>query len=382
MTGSQRIGRLAHTLTAFVGVATSVYLMEVHAEIQAGIAAGGLCNLGEGFQCAGAATSEYATLLGVPIAALGFGFYVSAVLVSALGWRPGPRAVQIPDMLSPLYAGAVLYSGFLAYVSVTEIGSICPACAVLYLVNALGLASVIAWAQRAPWRSVAALVGTVREWAPLAALPMAVVFVLATGAVSAWFAEVTPAAPAGDDQGSALSAGDEDALRAPHAPALGPEDAPVVIVEFSDFQCPFCARLGETLKEVQAAYPELVRVEFRQFPLEFHEHARDAALASLCADEQGKFWALHDAFFANQRGLDLAGRERMAREVGLDVDIWRDCIARGPASGYVDADRAAGAQLGVTGTPSFFINGQRFVGAKPFDEIVGIVQEELREASN
>ena len=382
MTGIQRIGRLAHTLTAFLGVVTSVYLMEVHAEIQAGVAAGGLCNLGEGLQCAGAATSEYATILGVPIAALGFGFYLSAVLVSALGWRPGPRAAQVPDMLSPLYAAAVLYSVFLAYVSVTQIGSICPACAVLYGVNALGLVSVIAWAKRPPWRSLAALRGTVREWAPLAALPMAVVFVLATAAVTAWFAEVSPAPARDGAEATALSATDQQALRAAHAPAIGPQDAPVVIVEFSDFQCPFCARLGATLKEVQAAYPQLVRVEFRQFPLEFHEHARDAAIAAICADEQALFWPLHDAFFANQRGLDLEGRERMAREVGLDVAIWRDCIARGPAGSHVDADRAAGAQLGVTGTPSFFVNGQRFVGAKPFDEIVGIVQQELRDASN
>lgn len=377
MTAPQRTGRALHAILAVAGVITAAYLLQVHADVAAGGAAGGLCNLGENLQCEGAASSRYATLLGVPIAALGLGFYLAALAATALGWKPNDRAVQAPDVLAPLYLGSVVYSAFLAVVSVTQIGSICPGCAVLYAVNAGGLAATWLWSGRAPWAAAGAAISAVPAWGGLLGVPMALTFVLGAGASAAWNAGAEPDGPAPD--APILSESLLAHLRADHAPSAGPEDAPVTIVEFSDFQCPFCARLAATLHEVKDARPETVRVVFRQFPLGHHEHADAAARATLCADEQGRFWELHDAFFANQRALDEEGRIDLAQDVGIDTDILRACMEDAATAAMVAADIEAGRALGVTGTPAFFVNGRKYVGALPVEDILRIVDEAAAE---
>jgi protein-disulfide isomerase len=166
-------------------------------------------------------------------------------------------------------------------------------------------------------------------------------------------------------------------------PSLGPEAAPVTIVEFSDFQCPFCSRAGPIVKQVLARYPEQVRVVYRHFPLDsIHPRARPAAEASACADEQGKFWAYHDKLFANAKQLEDADLERYAGEVGLDLAAWRACRTDGRAASVVERDLADARSAGVTGTPSFFVNGRMLGGAQPVEKFVELIEAELAAGSS
>jgi protein-disulfide isomerase len=161
-------------------------------------------------------------------------------------------------------------------------------------------------------------------------------------------------------------------------PAKGPENAPVTIVEFSDFECPFCSRVLPTLEQVEANYGDKVRIVFRQFPLNIHPNAQKAAEASLCAEDQGKFWEMHDHMFANQRQLSVDNLKAAAGELGLDVDTFAQCLDSGEHAGVVEADMKAGVEAGVSGTPAMFINGQLVSGAVPYEQVAEVIDAELK----
>ena len=162
-------------------------------------------------------------------------------------------------------------------------------------------------------------------------------------------------------------------------PAKGPESAPVTIVEFSDFECPFCKRIYPTLNQIMDDYDGQVRLVFRQFPLlALHPNAQKAAEASLCADEQGKFWELHDAIFEGSGGLGVASLKSRAADLGLDEDAFGSCLDSGQFANQVASDVAAGRALGVSGTPALFINGRFLSGAQPYDVITRVIDDELQ----
>ncbi len=161
-------------------------------------------------------------------------------------------------------------------------------------------------------------------------------------------------------------------------PARGPESAPVTIVEFSDFQCPFCSRASKTVDEVVKAYPNQVRVVFRQFPLDFHPQAPKAAEAALCAADQGKFWEYHDVLFENQKALEVPQLQEYAQTVGLDAVKFNECLESGKQAEVVKADLEAGKKVGVSGTPAFFINGIMLSGAQPLEEFKSVIDAELQ----
>jgi protein-disulfide isomerase len=149
------------------------------------------------------------------------------------------------------------------------------------------------------------------------------------------------------------------------SPARGPENAPVTVVVFSDFECSFCAKGEATMRELEAAYPGKVRFVFKNAPLPMHPHARLAAKAALAANEQGKFWAYHDALFAQQDALDRAGLERAAQQVGLDLPRFRTALDGPQLDAVIDADLAEARRVEVKGTPAFFVNGRNLQGAQP-----------------
>ena len=160
-------------------------------------------------------------------------------------------------------------------------------------------------------------------------------------------------------------------------PAKGPEDAPVTIVEFSDFECPYCARVNPALQQVMEKYGDKVRLVFRQFPLNIHPNAQKAAEASLCAREQDKFWQMHDAMFKEQRSLGVEQLKEKAARLELDTAAFNECLDSSRHAEAVIADLQAGSAVGITGTPAFFINGRFLSGAQPFDEIARVIDEEL-----
>lgn len=161
-------------------------------------------------------------------------------------------------------------------------------------------------------------------------------------------------------------------------PARGSAEAPVTIVEFSDFECPFCSRVVPTLEQIQGHYGDRVRLVFKQFPLRnIHPNAQKAAEASLCAHDQGKFWEMHDAMFADQQNLAVPALKAKAEELELDAGDFAQCLDSDKYAEAVEEDLQEGSAIGITGTPAMVINGRLVSGAVPYEEIAKVVDEEL-----
>lgn len=161
------------------------------------------------------------------------------------------------------------------------------------------------------------------------------------------------------------------------SPTKGPKSAPVTVVIFSDYQCPFCSRVEPALKQIDEDYKGKIRWAWRNKPLPFHDKAHLAAEASLAAHEQGKFWEYHDKLFANQQALDRADLEKYAGELGLDLGKFKAALDSGKFKQHVDKEVAEGDRLGAGGTPTFFINGTILVGAQPASEFKKLIDVEL-----
>jgi len=190
---------------------------------------------------------------------------------------------------------------------------------------------------------------------------------------SAQMVEDKPAAPSGTASVQSSAGADSD-------PWIGGENAEVEIVEFSDFECSFCSRAVSTVKQILSEYGDRVRIVYRDFPLGFHANAQKAAEAAECADEQGRFWEYHDKLFENQRSLGVANLKRYASELGLDTPAFDECLDSNAMADEVKADFADGQAAGVSGTPTFFVNGNIVVGAQPFEAFKQIIDQELGES--
>jgi protein-disulfide isomerase len=163
------------------------------------------------------------------------------------------------------------------------------------------------------------------------------------------------------------------------APVKGNPSAPVTIVEFSDFECPFCSKVGPTITQLLADYPGQIKVVFQQLPLPFHKNANLAAQASLAAHEQGKFWEYHDILFANQRALTRPDLEKYAEQLGLNMTTFRAALDTEKFKAQVEKELAASQKNGIQGTPNFAINGKRLTGAVPIDQFKAIIDAELKK---
>jgi protein-disulfide isomerase len=172
------------------------------------------------------------------------------------------------------------------------------------------------------------------------------------------------------------------AVAAGDNPAKGPAGAPVTLIEFSDFQCPFCARVTPTLKKLEEAYPDKLRIVFRDHPLlSLHKNAEIAAEAAACANEQGKFWEMHDRLFANQAKLEAADLKQHAADLGLNAEAFNKCFDAAKYKADIQRDSEEASRLGLSGTPAFFINGRLLVGAQPYESFAQVIDEELELAA-
>jgi len=159
--------------------------------------------------------------------------------------------------------------------------------------------------------------------------------------------------------------------------ARGNAKAAVEVIEFSDFQCPFCLRANPVVEQVLKTYGDKIKFVYRHYPLQNHPNARPAAEASACAEAQGKFWEYHDRLFANPTKLSDADLKTHAAALGLDAAKFNACVDGHQQKPGIDADMAAAEAVGVTGTPAFFINGRSIEGAQPFESFKRVIDEEL-----
>ena len=164
----------------------------------------------------------------------------------------------------------------------------------------------------------------------------------------------------------------------PDDPSEGKADAPVTLVEYSDFQCPFCLRVMPTLKQLRVKYGDKIRVVWKDFPLtQIHPQAFVAAQAGNCAREQGKFWELHDKMFGNQSALQPDALKKYAADAGLDAPKFNQCLDSSKYEARVQDALSAGGKLGITSTPTVFVNGRIVAGAQPIEVFQSVIDEEL-----
>jgi len=179
--------------------------------------------------------------------------------------------------------------------------------------------------------------------------------------------------PKGQITGSAISDLDLDAIK-------GDPDAPVTILEYSDYECPFCAKFyRETLGKIDEKYIKTGKVKliFKDFPLVFHKNAQKAAEAAECAGEQDRYYDMHDKLFEDGVSGGVASFMSYADSLGLDMDSFRSCLDSGQMEKEVSADNQEGLVAGITGTPGFIINGKKVSGAQPFEVFERIIEAEL-----
>jgi protein-disulfide isomerase len=208
-------------------------------------------------------------------------------------------------------------------------------------------------------------------------------------------AEVAEAAEEVDPTEEAQSLAEEVAAQIPNLPrhevtigeddpVLGPEDAVVTVVEFADFECPYCQRHFEQVyPELQAAYGDQIRYVYKDFPLtSIHPNAMDAALASQCANEQGAYWDYHDLLYSGGLSLERSSYESYAEQLGLDLTQFTACLDEGRYTDGINADMTEASSIGLSSTPTFFINGLALVGAQPFEIFEAIIDYELANPGN
>jgi len=165
-----------------------------------------------------------------------------------------------------------------------------------------------------------------------------------------------------------------------NAPSLGPAKAPITIVEFSDFQCPYCSRAAQTVERVVQRYGDRVRLVYRDFPLDIHPNAQIAARAAACARSQGKYWEMNRAMFADASKLAEPALIETAKGLGLDGDRFKSCLDAGDGTQSIQRDMADGTRYGVNATPTFFINGIMIVGARELRTFTDVIDDELERA--
>jgi protein-disulfide isomerase len=180
-----------------------------------------------------------------------------------------------------------------------------------------------------------------------------------------------PAARRGPDPAQRYS------LNLDGSPAKGPGSAEVTVVEFSDFQCPFCSRVNPTMARIRQDYPDQVRIVFKHLPLRIHPKAQAAHAAAEAAHRQGRFWEMHDAIFADQANMSPERYRDYAGQIGLDLERYDRDLASDDVQQRVGADSAEAEKLGVTGTPAFFVNGRYLSGAQPYESFKRLIDAEL-----
>lgn len=161
------------------------------------------------------------------------------------------------------------------------------------------------------------------------------------------------------------------------SPRRGPDNAPVKVIEFSDYQCPFCQRARATVQQIIEAYGDKVQYVFRDFPLGFHDNAFKAHEAAHCAGEQNKYWEMNDQLFQSQSQLGIEELKKYAQKLGLKAEQFNSCLDQGKFAARVRKDQSEGQNAGVSGTPAFFVNGIPLSGARPFEQFKKIIDDEL-----
>lgn len=395
------------TLSA-LGLASSLYLTSIHlAHLRTGVAS--VCNLGSQLNCDLVNTSQWSELAGVPVSHLGSLFYLALLLAALLsGRRPGFRASCQPYLIF-LVGLAAVFSLSLASISAFVLHAFCIFCISLYVIN-LALLAVLLPGARAALAALPNHFGAdLKSLVQPAPLVLSISLLLgATGSLIV-LRGATQQAQAMAVQRTGASAPESTASKTaehptegsapsepparinlfdPIAPSLGPSDAPITIVEISDFECPYCQKAAQTLAELRKLYPGKLRLVFRNFPLDescnkllkrqIHENACAAARAAFCAGEQGQFWPYAERLFDG--ATEPSDLEAHMRSLRLNESTFRRCLRDEATNARIVRDIDECAKAGVVGVPVLLINGRKLAGAQPIEAFRKLIDEELAVA--
>ena len=394
----------------------AVRLIQLHNDAVAHtLAPGVLC--GEDGGCGDVLTSQWSTIAGIAVSAPAVSMHAVLCLLGVLAMTDRLSLERLSGLAVLCGTAGVAFGGWLLFHMLAGVGAICNYCLVM---DGLNLAVLLSGAAlhpsgfKAAFTEIPAAAGRLVRLGPEAALIPAVLagtFALhillpaPQGPSDADIAEAIEAAteaftppPAteavaektGETRRVMLSADIKDVPITAGVPVIGPEDAPVTIVLFEDFQCPFCRTLAGNLHALQDTRPDDVRIAWYNFPMhtacnaaapkDMHPRACAAAAASICAEQQGQFWEMHDVLFFNSAKLSNKEILSYAADLGLDMKQYRICLSD-PATGEkILADSRLGTSLGVKGTPTFFINGRRLAGAQPV-EVLEAVVDRIKEGA-
>jgi protein-disulfide isomerase len=349
---------LVAAAAAAAGLVLALLLVREHAQAHAG--AVGFCTISEFVNCDRVATSRFSVVLGLPLAVWGAFAYLLALVLAAAGLRrTRPHALWPAGLLFLLGAAATAGGVVLALVSELAIGALCLLCAGSWVASAaLFAAAWRATRPRGPLDAIRADLGVLRA-RPRRTAGLALAAVASVAAVAVAYPRYWERKP--EDKRTPQA-------RTAHPPP-GASSGPTIVVEFSDYECPFCALAHEDLKEVLATRPD-VQVVKKHFPLDpscnravqrkVHEQACALAAVAVCAEEQGKLGPMDDALFRNQRERRPLGE--LVREVGLDPARYEECRRSPATQRRIEADVTAGIAVGVKATPTYVVNGVPFPG--------------------
>lgn len=357
-------------VSALGGVAASGYLTSLHFKIlKLGFAGQTLCNINTYINCDNVLMSHFASLGTLPLAGLGLVFYL--YLVGALIWaRTEPtasaRTLTLPYLLIIF---SVLISGVLAYLSFAVIHSLCIFCSTLYLINLL-LLIFIKRVIGMSWGDWFRNFSQVSWWKAISYF----VVVFAVGGILLHTGHKTYAKEIPQDKLDLYLAAyfKQPAVQIDTSgrPYFGNPDAKITVVEFSDFECPYCKRAANVIKPILRDYQDQVKFVFMNYPLDttcnkamersLHKRACVTAFAAYCAGQQGKFWEYHDMAFKRQPKFHQASLENMAEKLKLDLNAFKDCLNSEAAKQAIEADLAQGVSAKIAGTPTVYVNGRKF----------------------
>ncbi|MCO4772326.1 MAG: thioredoxin domain-containing protein [Deltaproteobacteria bacterium] len=418
---------LAFIIACALAGAWAFFLIGKHYDAEAQLLQPGLL-CGEGGGCGAVLGSDYSTFAGVPVSAPAVPMYLMLALFGVMALRGSLDRDKVAGIATLCGLGGVAFGGYLLWAMLIQVGEVCRYCLIMDGLNLLVLglgASLHTEGLVGGLKKIPASLSLLGEAVPGIALMGAVlggtlILHLATQGQAGRIPEVaetttpapsspTPApkaatAPATPPKSTPARAGvppkpgsrrvvlQADVADIPidaSVPTKGPADAPVTIVTFEDFQCPFCKKLSGNLEIVKEELGDEVRLAFMHFPMQqacnanelkksMHRNACTAAAASVCAQDQGKFWEMHDLLFRNNNKLGGRALMKYAKEIGLDVRTWRACVEDKGTLDKIKRDSKIGGDAKVGGTPTFFINGRKLVGAQPVEAIKAAI-ESLKE---
>lgn len=374
------------------GVALSGYSLKNHLAVKATGSSGAICNINDSFSCDAVAQSSYSEVFGFPVAVFGLGFFGALIVLALLAlFQEKSKRENISGLYALAFIGVITSIG-LGLVAWLGVGSLCLSCIGVYILTVLYLVLALKWkSDLAPDFGIKSVFNGLSTGAIVVALILAGYNYLAPSKKAS---DLDSSSNNNGSLGQSLSSEVKNIVVSKSAYSglgedyrKGSDSAKVTVIEFSDFECPACARVEPVLREVVESMGSKILFVFRNFPLDkscnagvkgdMHKFACQAAVIGRCAGQFGKFWQFHDKIFAEQDKISSENIKAWGREAGLTPEQMDQCMASNDIMAKIKDDIAQGDSAGVSGTPAIFINGKKYMGGLSVAEINAVIQSEL-----